>query len=204
MAQQYCVKYIWIFLLTLQICKCLSTTYNIAYFQDTCQFNVEELIQDSSISSSITNNFEYLMVCNIQEPEVYHYFLNTSIDVFVGPVNYKMDQMLLKHALIFHRPYISPYSPLVHFDNQQIFSIGTGFEQTAMAVVTVLNHFQWRHIVILAALDENWMELGSVIFIYLSTDGFSPVIRYLRNIATDNEILGVLEETTLQQKGKAY
>ena len=197
------LQYCYVFLFTMQACIMHLDSHVLVYFQDACHYDVETVINGSEIPSLIKNDFEYITVCNVTDTDIYHYFLNSSIDVFVGPVNYTLDQVLLKHALLFHRPYISPYSPLHHFDNQQIFSIGTGFEQTAMAVVTIMNHFQWRNIVILTALDENWMELGSVIFIYLSSDGFSPNIKYIRHSATDNEIQGVLEEIEHKQKGKS-
>ena len=202
-------------LILLQLYKSVSENLTVAYFYTECDedhhIHVDHLLNETLLTGSSTynlsNNFEILTlhVCDINtinEREIFETFQNTSIDVYVGPLDYPVDQMLIKYALLFHRPYMSPFSPLLHFENQRVFSVGSGFEQTAVAVVTVMNHFQWRDILIIASMDEMWMELGNVIFIYLSSDGFEPAIRYLRTAAEDREILELLANIQHEQKGK--
>ena len=205
MGKKFWFSYLYILLISLQTYRCLSETFTVAHFQTNsgCAIDVASMLNSSLVGSVITNNYEFMTICDIEESEMVKVFQNNSVDIFIGPVNYPLDQSLIKYARLFERPYISPFSPLPHYDNLQIFSIGSGFEQTAVAVVTIFNHFQWRNILILASLDENWMELGNVIFIYLSSDGFMPAIRYIRKRATDSEMEEILENVKHEQKGKS-
>ena len=202
-------------LILLQFYKCVSENLTVAYFYANCDehnhIHVDDLLNNTLLSEfrtyNLSNNFEIVSihVCDINtidEREMFETFQNKSFDVYVGPLDYPVDQLLIKYALLFNQPYVSPFSPLLHFENQHVFSVGSGFEQTAVAVVTVMNHFQWRNILIIASMDEKWTELGNVIFIYLSSDNFMPEIKYLRTSAEDKDIHEVLESTKHEQKGK--
>ena len=209
--------YVSTILIVLELYKCVSENLTVAYFYTDCghghHIHIDNLLNSTLLTGSsaynLTNNFQFLAlhVCdvdNIDDRALFETFQNSTIDAYVGPLEYPVDQLLIKYALLYHRPYISPFSPLLHFENQQIFSVGSGFEQTAVAVVTIMNHFQWRNILVIASMDENWMELGNVIFIYLSSDGFLPAIRYLRKTADDVEIKKLLGNIQHEQKGKRY